>query len=115
MISFVALFARDIERTADVYRLLGFEFIREQHGSGPWHLATANEGTVLEIYPGDDAVSPGMMLGFDVADLEDTRAKLLAAEVPVQRDIGSTPSMRRMIVTDPERRQIFIRERVPNT
>lgn len=44
MISFVTLFARDIERTADVYRLIGFEFVQEQHGSGPRHLAAVNEG-----------------------------------------------------------------------
>ena len=76
MISFVTLFARDIERTADVYRLLGFKFVQEQHGSGPRHLAAVNEGMV-----------------------------------PVWRDIESTPGMRRIIVVDPERRQIFIRER----
>ncbi|TGP26745.1 MULTISPECIES: VOC family protein [unclassified Mesorhizobium] len=114
MISFVMFFARDIERTADVYRLLGFEFVQEQHGSGPKHLAAINEGMVLEIYPGDDAVSPGTMLGVDVADLEDIRARLLAAKVPVWRDIGSGPGVRRIIVIDPEKRQIFVRERARN-
>ncbi|WP_179298157.1 VOC family protein [Mesorhizobium carmichaelinearum] len=114
MISFVTLFARDIECTADVYRLLGFEFVQEQHGSGPRHLAAVNKGMVLEIYPGDDAVSPGTMFGVDVADLEDIRAKLLTAKVPVRRDIDSVPGMRRMIVTDPEMRQIFIREGARN-
>lgn len=111
MISFVTLFASDIERTADVYRLLGFKFVQEQHGSGPRHLAAVNEGMVLEIYPGDDSVSPGTMLGIDVTDLEGIRARLLTAKVPVWRDIESTPGMRRIIVVDPERRQIFIRER----
>lgn len=32
MITFVTFFAQDIERTADVYRLLGLDFISEQHG-----------------------------------------------------------------------------------
>ncbi|WP_292156352.1 hypothetical protein [Mesorhizobium sp.] len=81
MISFVTFFARDIERTADVYRLLGFEFVQEQHGSGPKHLAAINEGMVLEIYPGDDAVSPGTMLGVDVADL--VAAKVPSGEISV--------------------------------
>ena len=114
MISFLTFFARDIERTADVYRLLGFEFVQEQHGSGPKHLAAINEGMVLEIYPGDDAVSPGTMLGVDVADLEDIRARLLAAKVPVWREIGSRPGVRRIIVIDPEKRQIFVREHARN-
>jgi len=63
MTSFVTLFASDIERTADIYRLRGLEFAQEQHGSGPRHLAAVNEAMVLEIYPGEDAVSPGTMVG----------------------------------------------------
>jgi hypothetical protein len=110
MISFVTLFARDIELTAEVYRRLGFDFIQEQHGSGPPHLAAANVGIVLEIYPGDDIVSPGVMIGVDVADLDAVRAKLLKAEIPVLRDIDPASGPRSMITSDPEGRKIFIRE-----
>ena len=50
--------------------------------------------------------------GIDVTNLEDIRARLLTAKVPVPRDIDSGPGMRCMIVIDHEKRQIFIRERV---
>jgi len=63
MTRFLTLFARDIERQPTSTRLLGFEFVQEQHGSGPRHLAAVNEGMVLEIYPGEDAVSPRTMVG----------------------------------------------------
>ncbi|SFP55333.1 hypothetical protein SAMN03159463_04431 [Mesorhizobium sp. NFR06] len=111
MISFVTLFARDVELTAEVYRRLGFDFTQEQHGSGRSHLAATNVGIVLEIYPGDDAVSPGVMIGVDIADLDEVRDKLLRAEIPVLRDIDPASGPRSMIASDPEGRKIFIRSR----
>jgi hypothetical protein len=108
MISFVTIFAHDIERTADIYRLLGFEFVTEQHDSGPAHLACTSGATVLEIYPGKNVVSPGIMIGVNVANLDHARARVLAAGIPLSRDIE--PHLRRMIVKDPEGRSIFVRE-----
>ncbi|TPL05054.1 MULTISPECIES: VOC family protein [unclassified Mesorhizobium] len=108
MISFVTIFAQDIERTAAIYRLLGFEFVTEQHGSGPEHLACAGGATVLEIYPGKDVASPGIMIGVNVANLDHARARMLAAGIPLWRD--AEPGMRRIIVKDPEGRSIFVRE-----
>ncbi|MDX8441162.1 VOC family protein [Mesorhizobium australafricanum] len=113
MISFVTIFAHDIERTADIYRLLGFEFATEQHDSGPTHLAYTSGAMVLEIYPGKDVVSPGIMIGVNVADLDHVRARVLAAGIPVWRDVE--PRLRRMIVKDPEGRSIFVRETLPTT
>ncbi|RWC64018.1 hypothetical protein [Mesorhizobium sp.] len=73
MLTFVTFFAQDIERTADVYRLLGLDSISEQHGTGPRHLACVSERLVLEIYPGEDVACPGVMVGLDVADLDQVR------------------------------------------
>ncbi|TIQ34530.1 MAG: hypothetical protein E5X48_18000 [Mesorhizobium sp.] len=108
MISFITIFARDIERTADIYRLLGFEFGTEQHGSGPAHLACTRGAMVLEIYPGEDVTSPGIMIGVNVANLDHARARVLAAGIPPWRDVE--PGKRRMIVKDPEGRSIFVSE-----
>ena len=110
MITFVTFFARDIERTADVYRLLGLDFTSERHGTGPVHLACVSEKLVLEIYPGEDVASPGVMVGLDVANLDQVRTKVLEAGVPLSRDIDVVAGMRRMIVKDPEGRKIFIRD-----
>lgn len=110
MITFVTFFARDIEHTANVYRLLGLDFSCEQHGTGPLHLASIGERLVLEIYPGEDVASPGVMVGVDVANLDHVRTKLLEAGIPLSRDIDLVASERRMIVNDPEGRKVFIRE-----
>lgn len=110
MINFVTFFARDIERTASVYRLLGLHFISEQHGSGPRHLACVSESLVLEIYPGEDVASPGIMVGLDVDNLDLVRAKILEADAHLSRDIDVVAGTRRIIVQDPEGRQIFVRE-----
>lgn len=110
MIAFITFFTQDIERTADVYRLLGLNFIAEQHGAGPVHLACVGERLVLEIYPGEDAACPGVMVGLDVANLDQVRANVLEAGVPIWRDIDVVAGVRRMIVTDPEGRKILIRE-----
>jgi hypothetical protein len=111
MITFVTFFAQDIERTADVYRLLGLDFISEQHGTtGPVHLACVSKRLVLEIYPGDDVASPGVMIGLDVANLDHVRMQVVKAGVPLSRDIDIVAGMRRLIVNDPEGRKIFVRE-----
>lgn len=110
MISFLTLFAEDVERTADVYRLLGFRFASERHGTGPLHLASVEGGLVVEIYPGKDTASPGTMIGIEVADLALVRARLAGAGVPLQRDMEQTGGARRLIAVDPEGRRIFVRE-----
>jgi predicted enzyme related to lactoylglutathione lyase len=110
VISFLTLFAEDIERTADVYRLLGLRFETERHGAGPWHLAGVADGLVVEIYPGTDTVSPGTMIGFDVADLSIVRATLMEAGVRLHRDIEQIGGARRLIAVDPEGRKLFLRE-----
>ncbi|RWC58379.1 hypothetical protein [Mesorhizobium sp.] len=91
MLTFVTFFAQDIERTADVYRLLGLDFISEQHGAGPVHLACVSERLVLEIYPGEDVASPGVMVGLEVADLDQVRTKVLEAEFRYRGTLMSSP------------------------
>lgn len=110
MICFLTLFAEDIERTADVYRLLGLHFTPERHGTGPLHLAGTANGLVVEIYPGKDTASPGMMIGIEVADLAAVRARLADAGVHLQRDIERIGGEKRLIAVDPEGRRIFVRE-----
>lgn len=110
MISFLTLFAKDIERTADVYRLLGLRFETERHGAGPSHLAGVTNGLVVEIYPGTETVSPGTMIGFDVANLSIVRAKFMEAGVRLHRDIEQIGGERRLIAVDPEGRKLFVRE-----
>lgn len=105
-IRFLTLFARDVERTAQLYRLLGLGFVEEQHGGGPVHLASVTDAFVLEIYPGADVRSPGVLIGFEVADLDVVREGILAAGFEIVKD--ATAEARRLIVADPEGRKLFV-------
>lgn len=95
-------------RTADVYKLgafyetLGLSFVRERHGRGPEHLASALGGTTLEIYPctaGND--TRGTRIGFRVRDVAAKFAHALAVggeaiSPPRESDWGT-----RAVIRDP--------------
>ena len=50
-LNLVVLRSSDLLRAAGFYELLGIRFQREQHGTGPEHLAAQLGPAVLEIYP----------------------------------------------------------------
>ncbi|MEP5152099.1 VOC family protein [Planktotalea sp.] len=110
MLNFMTLFANDLETTADIYRALGLEFIGEKHGNGPFHLAHESDGLVLEIYHKPEARCDGMMLGFDVPDLKAAKTALLKTQAQLIKDIAQVDGTPRMILADPEGRQIYVRE-----
>ena len=110
MFNFLTLFASDMERTADVYRAIGLSFINEKHGEGPIHLAHEKDGFVLEIYQKSQAICDGMMLGFEASDISETRAKILQTGANLVKDIAKIDGVDRMIVADPEGRQIYIQQ-----
>ena len=54
------------------YTQLGFQFVQEQHGTGPVHHSAPLGDGILEIYPLSDGVEADQTtrLGFAVSDLE---------------------------------------------
>jgi lactoylglutathione lyase len=111
-LNLVVLRAADLDRAARFYDLLGVKFLREQHGSGPEHLACSLGGIVLEIYP-QTGVShePSVRIGFDVPSV--------ATAVQVVRDNGGvivtppkeSPWGLRAVVADPEGHRVELIER----
>ena len=110
MIKFITLFAEDLEKTADVYRALGLIFAGERHGDGPYHLAHENDGFVIEIYSRTQTRCDGVMLGFEVRELANAKSEILETSATLVKDIAVIDGARRMIVADPEGRQIYIQE-----
>jgi predicted enzyme related to lactoylglutathione lyase len=110
MLTFMTLFANDLDATADIYRAIGLEFVGEQHGNGPFHLAHEGNGIVLEIYHKPEATCDGMMLGFDVPDLTTLKAALEQTKAKLIKDIAPIDGTNRMILSDPEGRQIYVQE-----
>ena len=71
-INLLVLRCRDMEHTRRFYELLGFEFTREAHGTGPVHYASQSAGFVLELYPIQGEQLPDQVrLGFAIPLLAD--------------------------------------------
>ncbi|WP_070138639.1 VOC family protein [Crocinitomix algicola] len=54
------------------YEVLGFTFDYHQHGNGPFHYASEQNGFVFEIYPltkSMEKADNSIRLGFDIEDL----------------------------------------------
>jgi len=104
-ISLLVLRVSDLERAADFYRLLGFEFKKHAHGSGPEHYASETEGLVFELYPASakQPVSCSVRIGFAVEDVDAMTARL---EGVAGAKVVSMPSDsewgRRAVVADPD-------------
>jgi lactoylglutathione lyase len=107
-LNLLVLRCSDIELSRQFYELLGLRFEKHAHGSGPEHYAHEGEHGVLELYPakpsqGADATG----LGFAVANLDESRQKLLAyTPGPItQHEWGRT-----FVVRDPDSRRVEIKQ-----
>jgi len=104
-LNLVVLRVGDIERSAAFYSLLGLEFVKHAHGSGPLHYASEKDGVVFELYPHspEQPVCPSTRIGFAVSDVDNTTAKLGAVagakviSLPKDSEWG-----RRAVVADPD-------------
>jgi catechol 2,3-dioxygenase-like lactoylglutathione lyase family enzyme len=108
-VNLVVLRVADIDRAAAFYRLLGFEFVKHAHGSGPQHYASDRDGFVFELYPAtpEQDVSSATRIGFVVEDVDEAATKLGSFEGAT---LVSPPKYsewgRRAIVADPDGHRI---------
>jgi lactoylglutathione lyase len=66
-LNLVVLRSADLARAARFYAALGLRLMKEQHGTGPEHLAAELGEAVFEIYPqGDGESTRGARVGFRV-------------------------------------------------
>jgi lactoylglutathione lyase len=95
----------DIDRAAAFYRLLGFQFVKHVHGTGPEHYAAEADGFVFELYPAtaEQGVSSSARVGFTVDDIDEITARLCGVAgakvvvAPKDSEWG-----RRAVVADPD-------------
>jgi lactoylglutathione lyase len=104
-LNLVVLRVADIDRSAAFYRLLGLEFTKHAHGSGPLHYACDSDGFVFELYPASPElpVSPSTRIGFAVSDVDAAASKLAAA--PGAKLVAAAKDSewgRRAVVADPD-------------
>ena len=108
-VNLLVLRVADIDRAAAFYRLLGFEFLKHAHGTGPQHYASDADGFVFELYPAttEQGVSSSTRIGFAVGNVDDAAAKLGAfsgarlVTAPKDSEWG-----RRAVVADPDGHRI---------
>src|SRR6266567_1847160 len=102
-LNLVALRSADLDRAARFYELLGVRFVREQHGSGPEHLACCLSGVVLEIYPNASTNATSQVrIGFEVPSVEDAVNAVRDAGGTVATPPKESPWGLRAVVADPD-------------
>jgi predicted enzyme related to lactoylglutathione lyase len=115
-LSLLTLRSSNTETTLSFYRALGFDFVEEQHGTGPRHHSSKAGATVLEIYPGEPGTAPerksagATLIGFGVADLDHMLSSLTQLGAPVLTPARQSPWGRRAVVADPDGRAIDLSE-----
>ena|SRR5215472_2081727 len=112
MLSLVVIRARDIDRLARFYEVLGLQFTKHRHGNGPEHLSSQAGDTVFEIYPaGDNESTASTRLGFSVPSLNEALGRLRDLDVTVLAEPSDTPFGRRAVVKDFEGHKIELYEK----
>lgn len=112
----IVLRSADMERSLAFYRVLGLEFIQEQHGTGPVHYACELNGLVLELYPGtprgvtDRRQAGATMIGFRVSELTHILDTLKANGAEIISEPKGSMGNRRAVIQDPDGRAVELNE-----
>lgn len=102
-LNLVVLRSADLARAERFYAALGIRLVREQHGTGPEHLAAELGEAVFEIYPQDGSANTlSVRIGF--------RVPSVAAAITAAESAGGTlitpakigPWGLRAVVADPD-------------
>jgi predicted enzyme related to lactoylglutathione lyase len=106
-LSLLVVYTLDLDAAVRFYSALGLPLKPEKHGRGPEHFSAKLAGIVLELYPCTAArPSGGARLGFRVAELETTVAKLRKQSAKVLKEPHDSPWGRRAVVEDFDGNQV---------
>ena len=113
LLSLVVIRARDLDRAAAFYGLMGITFEKHRHGSGPYHLSYEHSSTVFEIYPRKDESdsTAAVRVGFAVLSVDVVMENLVAAGVGILSPAQDSPWGRRAVVEDPDGHRVELTER----
>jgi catechol 2,3-dioxygenase-like lactoylglutathione lyase family enzyme len=107
-LNLLVLRSADMEKTRRFYELLGHQFLRHAHGSGPEHFAHEDDRGILEIYPVKAGEKPDNVgLGFAGTDLEAIRERVGEFQPGPIRD---NEWGRTFVVRDPDGRRVEIKQ-----
>jgi len=101
-INLVVIRSADLDRAAEFYSLLGLDFTKHSHGTGPQHYACELAGLVFEIYPiqKDGDTTTGTRIGFRVDSVDVATKQLEEAGAKVISSPKESPWGRRAVLAD---------------
>ncbi len=112
-LNLVVIFSTDIDRAEQFYRLLGLDFIKHRHGSGPEHYTCELGEMIFEIYPSQiDTDSIGSVrLGFQVVSVDTAIAELMKQGAKIISLPQNSSWGRRAVVVDPDGHRVELTEK----
>jgi len=96
------------------YEKLGFSFEYHQHGNGPFHYASEQDGFVFEIYPltkSMEKVDSSIRLGFDIKNLYDVMVDIHNSNWKVISKVKQTEWGDIAIVQDLDGRKVELKNK----
>ena len=96
------------------YEEIGFEFDYHQHGNGPFHYASENNGFVFEIYPLTKSMREAdnsLRLGFEVENLETAIDNIKNTNWKILNGINITEWGKTAIIQDSDGRKIELKNK----
>lgn len=107
-LNLVVLRSSDMARVAAFYSLLGLQFMRHQHGSGPEHFAAELGSGVFELYPfsPDGPSTLGTRIGFSVPSLDAAIAAISEYPGAIISPPKDSEWGRRAVIADPDGHRI---------
>ena len=103
-LNLVVLKSPDADASASFYRMLGIEFTKHRHGSGPEHYAADLGGCIFEIYPSLESESLPQVarMGFRIEGLDELVERLASAGTVIARMPAPSQWGYRAVVVDPD-------------
>jgi predicted enzyme related to lactoylglutathione lyase len=94
----------DIEASAEFYRIVGLEFEKHRHGSGPEHYASLAGDWTFELYlaSAKSPASSSTRIGFAVGSCDGIADRLRAAGFSLDAAPADSPWGRRAVAVDPD-------------
>lgn len=92
----------DIDRAVIFYKIIGLQFTKHSHGSGPEHYTSESCGFIFEIYPArstSDATT-ATRIGFTVDSVDRVVKRLSELGATIRTKPSDSPWGRRAVVLD---------------
>lgn len=98
----------DIEASAAFYRLIGLEFEKHKHGTGPEHYAASDRTWTFELYPASTKfpASSSTRIGFTVDSCDEIAERLTGAGYSLEVPPADSPWGRRAVALDPDEHRV---------